>query len=137
MHKFVGTIGLILCAVGCSDSGHATIAEKPHGDWTALADLQDQALMGIGMPADMGDWQTVRQVASSGAFAQAVDNFEKSELPPELKGEEAQKAEVVKNLRDLIAAAKGGGNVEQMKTAWTNTQTTIASMKDKQMGTKK
>jgi len=135
MYKVVGLVGLTLCVVGCSGSQATSNPEKPHGDWVALAELQDKAMMEVGMPAGMGDFATARKAATSPAYASAVEAFEKSELPPNLKGQEALKEEIVKNLKSVTDDAKSGNN-DKLKADFKAAQDAIAKMKDIQSGKK-
>ena len=133
MRRFATAPVLLALIAGCSEQPAAD-PDTPHGEWTALEDLQFNALMNIGQNASEGRWQAVRAEVAKDSFQQEIEKFTSTPLPESLKEHQALKEDIDDNLRRLVGAAKSGGSAEEMKSAWEGTQSAIAARKEKQYG---
>ena len=99
----------LLVAASCNPTAQQVdnMATGPVVSWEALDDLQSEGLMEIGTSMEQSDQAGAIDSAKSEEFKAQVDAFEKSEAPSGVS--EAQKAEIVKQLKALMESANGDG----------------------------
>lgn len=121
----------LFLASGCDSAPPTVDPEKPHGEWTALQDLQTEGLMIIGQDASMGNWRAVRAGAASEPFQKAVEKFTSASLPPELEEHQDLKAKFDEGLNSIVATAKSGGNPQEMEANYNKAMDAMKELKAK------
>lgn len=138
---FRGLLGLLLLSsgmllVGCGpDTSHLS---KPTATvtWPALKALNSQeVMMGIMMPAQMGDFKTVRKNVADPKIEQLVSAFESEAIPKEFasSARDAAKAKVVTSFKGLIGAVKGNGSDQTLKGNVADLKAALAAVIDPEL----
>lgn len=114
-------LALVWSAAGCGNS-ETDALRKGDGPtvvtWDALAALQaPEVMMGVGMNAEMGNFEGLKAHVKDPKFVDTVAAFEKEPIPSKYSSpeREAARKELIDHLNGLIEAAKSNAPGEQLK----------------------
>ena len=111
----------LLCltvSFGCGDPSANLKTEDEAVTFEAMDTFQSSTSMAVGYPAEMGDWNAVKNAAASDEYSSGVTALESAELPTEMSDKQAERDAVVAAAKKLQEVAKAGGTKDEIETSY-------------------
>jgi hypothetical protein len=105
MWKYLICAMMAAVVVGCGSEAQEKMGGAAPAPWPE-AEALDQVLMGVGYPAEMGDWNAVKDAATSPEFEAAINGLASGPTPE--GRDEAKKTACVDAFKAFVEAAKSG-----------------------------
>lgn len=118
MSKIWLSLFCLTLTLGCGDPSANLSTEEEAVTFEAMETFQSNTGMAVGYPAEMGDWNAVKNAAAADDFNIGISALETAELPSALSEKQAERDAVIAASKKLQEVAKAGGSQDEVKAAY-------------------